>query len=78
MSAATNGRNGIARALLAPVMQYGFAGFAALLIGVVVWQMNLNNQQFDRLLEIQRESTTVIEGNTSAIKDLGRIVHEKL
>jgi len=42
--------------ILTPIMQAGFAGFSAILIGVIVWQ--------------QSKVFTVIENNTRALYEL--------
>lgn len=45
---------------LAPVLQWGFAGFCLLLLGVIVWLIR-------QLLQILRANNRVIERNTAAI-----------
>ena len=64
--------------ILQPMMQYGFAGMCAVLLGILVWTMNRNDQRFDKVLEMQKETNLVIERNTAAIADLARVVHDKL
>ncbi len=71
---AANGR----LAILKPIFQYGFAGFAALLLGVICWRMYVADQQFGALMQLQAKTNTVIEQNTAAIRDLNRIVMDKL
>ena len=46
--------------LFAPYIQYGFAGFAFLLIFVIVWLIR-------RLLGVLDQSNRIIAGNTEAI-----------
>ena len=43
-----------------PVIQYGFAGFAVLLLGVVVWLIR-------QLLKVLKETGEIIRGNTLAL-----------
>ena len=45
------------------VIQYGFAGFAAVLLGVVVWLIK-------KLLVVLERNSEVIVRNTEAIRDL--------
>jgi len=59
-------------AILQPIMQYGFAGMCAVLLGMIVWMQHRADGRFDKLLEIQRESHSVIERNTAAIEALAR------
>ena len=49
-----------------PVIQYGFAGFAAILLIVVVWLIR-------QLLHVLQDSNKVIEGNTQALRDASMI-----
>ena len=49
---------------LAPVLQYGFAGFCLLLLGVVVWQ-------FKQLLSVMRANNRVVASCTAAIAATG-------
>ena len=44
-----------------PVIQYGFAGFAAALLGIVVWLVR-------RLLAVLDQNTKVIADNTETIR----------
>lgn len=64
--------------ILQPVVQYGFAGLCVLLLAMIGWQMHCNDQRFDKLLDMQRETNQVIERNTAAIGELSRVVHDKL
>jgi len=64
--------------ILQPIFQYGFAGLCGVLLIIMCWQMNCRERQYDKLLEMQSETNQVIERNTSAIQELGRIVHDKL
>ena len=66
---------------LQPVVQYGFLGFSAVLLGVVIWLIR-------RLLGVLEATNRIIAANTEAIKDvtaltselltLNRQVHDKL
>lgn len=67
--------------MLQPIVQYGFLGFSAVLLGVVIWLIR-------RLLEVLEANSRIIAGNTEAILDLtnmtadllklNRSVHDKL
>ena len=46
-----------------PAIQYGFAGFAMILLGVVIWLIR-------RLLDVLSANTSVIAANAEAIRDL--------
>lgn len=72
-------------AVLRPIVNYAFGAFAVLLLGIMCWLIQTNQQQFERLIEIQGENNKiqvenhkVIQGNTEVLKELGRIVHDKL
>ena len=66
---------------LSPIIQYGFAGFCAVLLGIVVWLIK-------RLLTVLDETNKIIMKNTDAIAELNsatvdllllnRKVHDKL
>lgn len=66
-------------AIFTPMIQGGFAVFAAVLLGVIVWLIR-------RLLDVLKENNKVIAENTAAIRDvhvmsrdnmkLTRAVHE--
>ena len=73
---AGNGKLGVG--ILKPIFQYGFAGFCALLLGIICWRMYCGDQQFRELMTLQSQTNTVIEQNTSAIRELSRIVMDKL
>jgi len=67
--------------VLSPIIQYGFAGFCAVLIAIIVWLIR-------RLLCVLEETNKIIARNTEAIADLNhstadllslnRQVHDKL
>jgi len=46
-----------------PIVQYGFLGFSAVLLGLVIWLIR-------RLLGVLDANTRVIAANTEAIRDL--------
>lgn len=50
-----------AKFILHPVMQFGFAGFCGVLIGVIVWMIK-------RLLGVLEKNSEVISANTNAIQ----------
>ena len=66
---------------LQPIVQYGFLGFSAVLLGVVIWLIR-------RLLGVLEATNRIIAANTEAIHDLtsltgdllklNRAVHDKL
>jgi hypothetical protein len=49
--------------LLQPLVQFGFVGFSAVLLGIVVWLIK-------RLLVVLERNTEVVALNTSAINTL--------
>jgi len=57
--------------LMSPLLQYGFAGFALILLGVLVWLI----RQF---IGFGRTNLTVIAANTQAIVALTNTVGEIL
>jgi len=64
-----------------PIIQYGFLGFSAVLLGLVIWLIQ-------KLLKALEASSAIIAGNTEAIRNLtaqtcdlmklNRSVHDKL
>ena len=46
-----------------PIVQYGFLGFSAVLLGVVIWLIR-------RLLAVLEATGRIIAANTEAIRDL--------
>ena len=46
-----------------PIVQYGFVGFAAVLLGIVVWLIQ-------KLLAVLDANSRIIAANTEAIRDL--------
>ena len=64
-----------------PIVQYGFLGFSAVLLGLVIWLIK-------RLLGVLEANSCIIAGNTEAIRDLtsmtadllklNRSLHDKL
>lgn len=47
--------------ILNPIIQYGFAGMCAVLLGILVWLIN-------KLLAILEKNNQIIAANTEAIK----------
>ena len=56
---------------LQPVVQYGFLGFAVVLLGVVVWLIR-------RLLDVLDATDRIIAANTEAINDLTQLTSDLL
>jgi hypothetical protein len=54
-----------------PVVQFGFIGFSAVLLGLVIWMIK-------RLLSVLLANTRVIEANTGAIRDLTSMTSDLL
>jgi len=64
-----------------PIVQYGFLGFSAVLLGLVIWLIQ-------KLLKALEASSAIIAANTEAIRNLtaqtcdllklNRSVHDKL
>ena len=46
-----------------PLVQYGFAGFAAALLGLVIWLIR-------KLVDVLEANNKIIAANTEAIRDL--------
>ena len=57
--------------LLEPMIQYGFAGFSAVLIGIIVWLIR-------RLLDVLEKTNTIIAANTAAIRDVSKMTNDEL
>jgi len=57
--------------LTQPLVQYGFLGFSAVLLGVVIWLIK-------KLLAVLEANTNVIQANTQAISDLTRMTSDLL
>jgi len=49
--------------VMQPIVQYGFVGFAAILLVIIIWLIS-------RLLELLRSTAQVIADNTRAINQL--------
>jgi len=60
--------------ILQPIMQAGFAGMCAALLGIVVWMVEKTDCRFNEMLKAQQETNQVIERNTAAIAALGELV----
>ncbi len=60
------------------IRQYGFAGMSAVLLGIVVWMVDRSDQRFDKVLDMQKETNSVIERNTAAIAQLCDMVYHEL
>jgi len=57
--------------MLQPLVQYGFLGFSAVLLGVVIWLIR-------RLLDVLEANNKVIMANTRAVNDLAAMTRELL
>lgn len=60
--------------LLAPIVQYGFAGMCAVLLGIICWRMNQFDTVFDKALQTQAATNLVIQDNSAAIRELRLII----
>ena len=54
-----------------PIIQYGFVGFSAVLLGVVIWLIQ-------KLLGVLERNSEVIARNTDAIRDLTSMTQDLL
>jgi len=54
-----------------PVIQYGFLGFSAVLLGLVIWLMR-------KLLAVLEANNRILEANTDAIRDLTNMTSDLL
>ena len=54
-----------------PIVQYGFLGFSAVLLGVVIWLIR-------RLLDVLEANNRIITANTEAIRDLTAMTRDLL
>ncbi len=54
-----------------PIIQYGFMGFSAVLLGVVIWLIR-------RLLGVLEANNSIIAANTRAISDLTSMTRDLL
>ena len=57
--------------MVEPIVKYGFMGFSAVLLGLVIWLIS-------RLLAVLDANTRVIEANTAAIRDLTNMTSDLL
>ncbi|MBI5725254.1 MAG: hypothetical protein HZA50_14945 [Planctomycetes bacterium] len=57
--------------IMQPIVQYGFLGFSAVLLGIVVWLIR-------RLLELLDANNRIIAANTDAIRDLTNMTSDLL
>jgi len=53
--------------LMSPVIQYGFAGFAVVLLGVIVWMLKQWQPMHTEQLALQSETNKIIAANTATI-----------
>jgi len=57
--------------MLQPIVQYGFLGFSAVVLGVVIWLIR-------RLLGVLEANSRIIAANTEAIRDLTNMTADLL
>ena len=56
--------------LMNPVVQYGFAGFAVVLLGIIVWLMTSVMTLQKDVMALQKDTIQVIDRNTGAINEM--------
>ncbi len=56
--------------IMSPVIQYGFAGFSVVLLGIVVWMFKQWQGMHDGQLGLQRDTNKIIADNTTAIREV--------
>ncbi len=67
--------------IVAPIVQYGFAGFCAVQLGVIVWMVSRFMGELARTREVVQENTAAVREVTKLCADvmaLNRDVHDKL
>ena len=67
--------------IIEPIVQYGFLGFSAVLLGVVVWLIRNLMDVLDANGRIIAANTKAISDNTALVSDLltlNRSLHDKL
>ena len=57
--------------VMQPIVQYGFLGFSAVLLDVVIWLIK-------RLLHVLQATNGIVAANTEAIRDLGQMTADLL
>ena len=66
--------------IMQPLMQFGFAGLSAVLLGVLIWLVKLFigtiTEHNSTLVDVTKDTTTEIEKNTAAIAASFEKVHE--
>lgn len=63
-------------AILTPIIQWGFAGFCALLLGIIVWMIRNDREDRQKTNELFMKSTEVISKNTTTIAELSEKMSE--
>lgn len=61
-------------AIWRPMIQFGFAGFCALLLGMQIWLLKRDDQRFEQLLQIQRENHQMQRETNRTIERLSRAI----
>ncbi len=67
--------------MIAPIVQYGFLGFSAVLLGLVIWLIKKLLVVLERNSEVITRNTEAIRGLTSMTCDLlklNRSLHDKI
>ena len=57
--------------ILTPTLQYGFAGFSLILVGIIVWLIK-------RLLGVLEANNQIIADNTTAIRDIATTTSDEM
>lgn len=63
-------------AIMTPIIQWGFAGFCAVLLGIIVWMIKNDRADRQKTNELFMKSTEVISQNTSTIAELSEKLSE--
>lgn len=53
-------------------IQFGFAGFAVILLGIIVWMIRINGTQHKALVHVIEKNNTVLAKVIDAIKSVDR------
>jgi len=64
-----------------PIVQYGFAGMAAVQLGVIVWMHSRTAAQYDKSVEAQIKLAEALQSLSESTKDdthATRKLHEKM
>jgi len=67
--------------LLQPLAQFGFAGFSAVLLGMVIWLTRRLLEALDRNSNVIAQNTAALQTLTSTVTELmalNRAIHDKI